>query len=332
MSIFKSSRTGLSRSLIPAVVSGILLAGPGASGTAIAESVEDFPSKPIRFVTPYPPGGSHSLHAGIITTVAEPYFDQPMISVIRAGGGGVVGAAGVAEAEPDGYTVLFGDPTINSLRPQVEDLPYDVGDFVPVARINYSPAVFVVRADAPFSTMEEMVQFAKDNPDELVYSSDNVNGWTYTVFELLKVKTGTKMRGVEFGGGGPAITQLLGGNTMAYAGAPSVVADHVESGALKALCVTDNVAWETMPDVKPCPDLGYDVVFQFWRGVMVPAETPQPIIDKLSAGFAKLVEDEGFLRLIKSINSKVDFADHTAFSGLFAKEVDDMAAIADSTK
>jgi tripartite-type tricarboxylate transporter receptor subunit TctC len=332
MNMPEKSRSGLTAGLIPAVMSSLLLAGMSASGTAAAESVADFPSKPIRFVTPYPPGGSHSLHAGIITTVAEPYFDQPMISVIRSGGGGVVGAAGVAESAPDGYTVLFGDPTINSLRPQVEDLPYKVSDFIPVARINYSPAVFVVRADAPFDTMEEMVQFAKDKPGELIYSSDNVNGWTYTVFELLKVKTGTEMRGVEFGGGGPAITQLLGGNTMAYAGGPSVVADHVESGALKALCVTDTVAWETMPDVKPCPDLGYDVVFQFWRGALVPAGTPQPIIDKLSAGFAKMVEDKGFLRLIKSINSKVAFADHETFSELFAKEVDDMAAIAESTK
>jgi|AntRauTorckE5430_2_1112549.scaffolds.fasta_scaffold00009_48 tripartite-type tricarboxylate transporter receptor subunit TctC len=332
MNTSKKSEFKLRSSVISAVLGGILCAGIGASGNAIAESVEDFPSKPIRFVTPYPPGGSHSLHAGIITTVAEAHFEQPMISVIRSGGGGVVGAAGVAEADPDGYTILFGDPTINSLRPQVENLPYEVSDFVPVARINYSPAVFVVRADAPFSTMEEMVQFAKDKPGELIYSSDNVNGWTYTVFELLKVKTGTEMRGVEFGGGGPAITQLLGGNTMAYAGAPSVVADHIESGALKALCVTDTVAWETMPDVKPCPDLGYDVVFLFWRGAMVPAGTPQPIIDKLSAGFAGLVEDKGFLRLIGSINSKVAFADHETFFTLLAKEVDDMAAIAESMK
>jgi len=330
MKKFRMLKSAFRRGIVPTVISSILFAGLSASGIAVAESIEDFPSKPIRFVTPYPPGGSHSLHAGIITTVAEPYFGQPMISVIRSGGGGVVGAANVAEADPDGYTLLFGDPTINSLRPQVEKLPFEIDDFVPVARINYSPAVFVARADAPFSTMEEMVQFARDNPDDLIYSSDNVNGWTYTVFELLKVKTGTTMRGVEFGGGGPAITNLLGGNTMAYAGAPSVVADHVESGALKALCVTDNKPWPTMSDVKPCPELGYDVVFQFWRGVLVPAKTPQPIIDKLSAGFAELVKDKGFLRLISSINSKVDFADHETFSKLFAKEVEDMAAIAKS--
>ncbi|GAA3947193.1 tripartite tricarboxylate transporter substrate binding protein [Allohahella marinimesophila] len=334
VALFTGADRSTKVSKLTALASSVSLAlglGLIVPSVAFAESVEDFPSKPIRFVTPYPPGGSHSLHAGIITTVSEGVFGQPMISITRAGGGGVVGAAEVANAKADGYTLLFGDPTINSLRPQVEDLPFEVEDFIPVARINYSPAVFVVRADAPFGTMKEMVEFAKKNPDELVYSSDNLNGWTYTVFELLKVKTDTKMRGVEFGGGGPAVTQLLGGNTMAYAGDPSVVGDHVASGALKALCVTDTEAWPAMPDVKTCQELGYDVVFQFWRGVMVPKDTPAPIVSKLSEGFAKLVEDPGFVSLISKINSKIDFADHEQFSKLFAAEVDNMKAIADST-
>lgn len=325
----------MSRATPKALVTGILgalaLASLSPIPEAHAQAVDtDFPTKPIRFVTPYPAGGSHSLHASIITQVSEKYFDQPMISITRAGGGGAVGAAHVAQAEADGYTVLFGDPTINSLRPQVEDLPYGTDSFIPVARINYDPAVFVVPANGPFTTMDGMVEWARANPDELVYSSDNLNGWTYTVFELLKVQTDTKMRGIEFGGGGPAITNLLGGNTMAYAGAPSVVADHVKAGTLVALCVTDTEPWPAMPDVPPCPSLGYDVVFQFWRGAMVPAGTPQAVVDRLSKGFEGLVQDEGFLRLIGSINSRIHFADHATFSQLYAEEVKAMASIAES--
>jgi len=313
---------------------GILTTVAAATLTAMvpmaptASAAEDFPSKPLRFVTPYPPGGSHSLHAGIITTVAEAYFDQPMISVIRAGGGGVVGATEVAQSSPDGYTILFGDPTINTLRPQVEDLPYSIDDFIPVARINYSPAVFVADAEGPFTTMDEMVAYAEDNPGDLIYSSDNVNGFTDTVFKLLKARTDTEMRGIEFGGGGPAITQLVGGNTMAYAGAPSVVGEHVESGDLVALCVTDTERWSTMEAVPTCQELGYDVVFQFWRGALVPKGTPPEVVQQLSDSFAELVQDEGFLRLISSINSRVDFAGHEAFSELMEAEVDAMAEIA----
>ena len=300
-------------------------------GTALSTvplAAQDFPTQPIRFVTPYPPGGSHSLHAGIITTAAEPHFGELLISVIRSGGGGAVGATEVANAPADGYTLLFGDPTINSLRPQVEDLPYDANSFVPVARINYSPAIFVVRSDGPFLTMDEMVTYAKENPSELLYSSDNLNGWTYTVFELLKIATETDMQGVEFGGGGPAVAQLLGGNTMAYAGDISVVGEHIASGALTPLCVTDFERIEALPDVPACPEIGYDVVFQFWRGVMAPAGTPDDVVAKLSDNFAALVEDPGFLRLIGTINSTVAFAGHREFAELWAAELADMADIA----
>ena len=306
----------------------LALVGAGTAA-ALPALADDFPSQQIEFVTPYPPGGSHSLHAGIITTAAEEFFGVSLVSTTRDGGGGAVGATEVAGATPDGYTLLFGDPTINSLRPQVEDLAYDVDSFVPVARINYSPAVFVAAADGPFQTIAEMVDYAEENPGDLVYSSDNVNGWTYTIFELLKARTGVDMTGVEYGGGGPAVTRLLGGDTMAYAGDISVVGDHIEDGALVPLCVTDDERMEALPDVPTCTEEGFDVVFQFWRGVMAPAGTPEEVVASLSDSFAALVEDDGFQNLIGQINSTIDFADHEEFAELWEQELADMAEIAE---
>lgn len=291
-----------------------------ALAPAVSAVAEEFPSKPLRFVTPYPPGGSHSLHAGIITTVAEPYFAQPMISVIRAGGGGAVAAAELAQGDVDGYTMLFGDPTINSLRPQVEDLPYSVDDYIPVARINYSPAVFVAAANAPFDDLDSMIAYAKENPNKLVYSSDNKNGFTYVAFEMLKLKTGTEMKGIDFGGGGPAVAQVLGGNTMAYAGDPSVVGDHIAAGTVKAICATDYERWKSLPEVPTCQELGVDIVWHFWRGVLVKSGTPEDRIQRLSDGFAELVEDEGFNRLIGKINSRVDYVGAAEFAKLLERE------------
>jgi tripartite-type tricarboxylate transporter receptor subunit TctC len=308
-----------------------LAAGAGLVALAgAAPALAQFPEKPIEFVTPYPPGGSHSLHAGIITTVAEPYFGEPMISVIRSGGGGVVGATEVLQSAPDGYTLLFGDPTINSLRPQVEDLPYTTADFVPVARINYSPAVFVARADAPFDDLESMIAYAQDNPGDLVYSSDNVNGFTYTVFELLKYQTDSEMKGIVYGGGGPAMQQLLGGETMAYAGAPSVVGEHIEAGTVTGICTTDFERWDSLPDVPTCGELGEEIIFHFWRGVLAPAGTPDDVVATLSDGFAELVQDEGFLRLIGRINSRVDFLGHEEFGELMAREQADLKEVYDN--
>ena len=305
-----------------------LTAGIALAGTAFAQ----FPDKPLQLVTPYPPGGSHSLHAGIITTVAEPHFGQPMISVIRAGGGGVVGANHVMQAAPDGYTMLFGDPNLNSLRPQVEKLAFTVDDFVPVARINYSPWVFVTRPDAPFPpTPKGMTDYAKANPEKLIYSSDNVNGPTHIVFLLMEHKSGAKMTALQLGGGGPAIANLLGGHTMAYAGDPSVVGDHIKGGKLKGICVTDDKRWEGL-DVPTCREAGMDIVFHFWRGALVKKGTPADRIAKLSEGFGKLVKDEGFLRLIKTINSSVAYLDQTAFATYLKGEQKQLKELYESMK
>jgi tripartite-type tricarboxylate transporter receptor subunit TctC len=297
-----------------------------------AVAAQPFPSKPLRLVTAYPPGGGTSLHASIITAVAEQHFGQPMISVIRAGGGGVVGANEVLRAGNDGYTMLFGDPTINTLRPQVENLPFKVEDFVPVARINYSPVIFVSNPKAPFTDLKGMIEYARGNPDKLVYSSDNLNGLTYVAFEMLKLRSNTKMRGVELGGGGPAITQLLGGNTMAYAGLPVVVADHIKSGTVKALCVTDDVRLEAFKDVPTCKEAGADIIWRFWLGAMVPKGTPPDRVAFLSDGYKKMVEDPGFKALIGRIGSKIDYLDHKAFAAVLADEAKDLKALYDNLK
>jgi len=300
-----------------------------ATSAAFAQS---FPDKPVRFVTPYPPGGSHSLHAGIITTVAEPHLGQPLISVIRPGGGGAVAASEIAAGTADGYTLLFGDPTINSLRPQIEKLAYQVEDFVPIARINYSPAVFVAGKDAPFNDLKGMVAYAKANPGKLVYSSDNINGFTYVAFELLKRASGVEMKGIPFGGGGPAIAQVVGGHTMAYAGDPALVADHITAGKVKPICVTDLARHPTLPDVPTCKEAGYDIVWQFWRGVLVKKGTPPDIVAKLRDAFKKIAADEGFTRLISSIRSRVDYLDGPEFEKLLERERTDLKAMATNLK
>ncbi len=275
------------------LVAGLLCA------SAMAASAADFPDKPIRLVIPYPPGGASSLHGGVIATSAESYFGQPMIPLIRAGGGGIAGASFVLSQPADGYTLLFGDVTINLLRPLVEkDIPFKIDDFEPIARITLDPMVFVASPKAPFKTMKQMVTYAKKNPDKLVYSSDNVNGWTYVAFKALMHATGTKMRGIDFGGGGPAVANILGGNTMAYAGAPAVVGEHVKAGKLIALCTAGKERASTLPKVPTCREQGYDVVWQVWLGVLAKKGTPEPVLAKLRADFGKLVKDKGLNSLI----------------------------------
>lgn len=286
-------------------------AGLGAAlaiaASTMAGAAMAFPEKPIRLVIPYPPGGASSLNGGVIATSAEPYFKEPMIPTIRAGGGGIAGAAFVVGEPADGHTVFLGDVTINSLRPLVEaDVPFAVSDFTPVARFTLDPLVFVASPSAPFSDMDGMIEYAKNN-DDFRYSSDNVNGWTYVAFKALEAATGVPMQGIEFGGGGPAVANILGGNTMAYAGAPSVVGEHIKSGALVALCAAGNERAPTLPDVPTCTEIGHEVVWQVWLGALVHKDTPADRVAFLRTAFAELVEDSGFQRLMARINTDVKF-------------------------
>ncbi|MFW5680489.1 MAG: Bug family tripartite tricarboxylate transporter substrate binding protein [Pseudomonadota bacterium] len=298
-----------------------LLAGAAVAAAAFGlepapVQAQDFPGKPIRLIIPYPPGGASSLNGGVLATAAEPYFGQPMIPTIRAGGGGIAGAAFVLGEPADGHTVFLGDVTINSLRPLVEDgITYEPDDFTPIARITLDPMVFVASPSAPFSTMGEMVAYAEANPDQLVYSSDNVNGWTYVAFKALEAATGIEMRGIEFGGGGPAVANILGGNTMAYAGAPAVVGEHVQSGALIPLCAAGTERVSTLPDVPTCQEEGFDVVWQVWLGALVHADTPEDRVTFLRDAFAELIEDEGLGLLMARINTNVRFLGGEEWAG-----------------
>jgi tripartite-type tricarboxylate transporter receptor subunit TctC len=298
-----------------------------------ALQAQGFPDKPVRLIIPYPPGGAASLHGGVIATAAEQHLGQPMIPVIRAGGGGIAGASYVLSQEPDGYTVFLGDVTINSLRPLVEKgITYKVSDFLPIARVTLDPMVFVASPTAPFKTMKELVEYAKATPGKLVYSSDNVNGWTYVAFKALEAETGIKMRGIEFGGGGPAVANVLGGNTMAYAGAPSVVGEHVKGGKLIALCTAGTERASTLPDVPTCKETGYNVVWQVWLGALVHKDTPKDKVEKLRTAFSEMLKDKGLLNLVARINSEVKYLGGDAWAKDLKEEQDRLVAIYEKTK
>lgn len=307
------------RRLIPALGSVVVAV---AIAVAAGQAVAEYPDRPVRLVIPYPPGGAASLHAGVIATVAEPYLGQPLIMTIRAGGGGIKAAEYVSKQKADGYMILLGDITINSLRPLVEDVPYKISDFTPIGRVTLDPMVFVGAKNAPFNSIKEMVAYAKANPGKLLYSSDNVNGWTYVAFKTLTKMTGTEMRGIDFGGGGPAVANVLGGHTMAYAGAPAVVGPHIQSGALKPLCTAGSEKRaSTLPNVPTCKEEGFDVVWEVWLGLFVHKDTPKPIVAHLRKAFTGILKDKGMLRLVGKINSEINHVEGGAWvKGLAAEQ------------
>src|SRR5215510_9013859 len=158
-------RNGMSLYAIRTILVGV--AAIACLAAPLPAAAQDFPTKPIELVLPYGPGGSHDLTARAIVSVAQPYLGQPLVVVLKPGGGGAVGSQYVSRAKPDGYTLLLGGSGPNTIFSLVQKAPIGPDQFTAVARINYSPTIFAVRADAPWKSLREVVTFARQNPGKL---------------------------------------------------------------------------------------------------------------------------------------------------------------------
>ena len=191
-----------------------------------------FPNKPVRLVIPYSPGGSHDAHARAFASVMEPYLGQPMLAVIRAGGGGSIGASFVARARADGHTLILGDQQSILVKPLIESLPYSSGSFVPVGRINYSPLLITVKKDAPWKNLRDLVEDAKRRPGKISFGGVPGLGVDQIPMELLSLKAGIKLKFVPFQGGGPTWKAFLGGHIDIAPAFASTVTPQLSKGAV----------------------------------------------------------------------------------------------------
>jgi len=175
-----------------------LLTGPWPA------SAQDFPTKPIELVIPYGPGGSHDLTARAIASVAQQYLGQPLLVVLKPGGGGAVGSQYVIRAKPDGYTIMLGGTGPNTIFALVQKAPIGPDQFTPIARINYSPPVFAVRNEAPWKTMREALDYMKKNPGKFNFANSGTWGAADFPMRMMAKAAGVEYNNIPFDGGGPA--------------------------------------------------------------------------------------------------------------------------------
>lgn len=261
-------------------------------GTAWGQ--QDFPSRPIRFILPYPPGGGTSPLARYYSQKLQEEWGQPVVVENRGGGNTVIGTDAVAKSPPDGYTILLTLSTHVAL-PQMLATPYDaIKDFAPVAAIAAGEQLMVVPAALPVTTLQEFIALAKANPGKLNYASAGGGTINHLSGELFKLLTGTNLQHVPYKGGGPAITDLLGGRVQMYAAVPISLMPHVKSGRIKPIAISGDKRLASLPDVPTFSEAGlpgFDVRASYW--ILAPAGTPKPVVDKLSAGFAKVSNAPG---------------------------------------
>jgi tripartite-type tricarboxylate transporter receptor subunit TctC len=260
-----------------------------ASGLAFAQA---YPSKPIRFIVPYPPGGGTDVVARILNEPLATELGQPIVIENRGGAAGNVGTDIAAKAPADGYNVLF---TLSShtINPKLYDkLGFDVEkDFVPVSLAALIPQILVVHPSVPASTVKEVIALARAQPGKLNYASVGTGSPGHIAGELFKLKTGIDIVHVPYKGGGPAVTDTIGGQVqMLFVSMPAVW-QHVKSGRVRAIAVTSAKRSVSAPDVPTFIEAGVpDFVVDSWYGALVPAKTPPAAVARLNAAMFKVLE------------------------------------------
>ena len=276
----------IARKVLVPVLPTIAAAAP--CGVALAQ--QDYPSRPIRFITPYAPGGSTTVMARLVGQHLTERWGQNVIVDNRPGGNTVIGTELLAKSPPDGYTILL-TPSTHSILSMLMRTPYDpVKDFAPVAGIGVSPQVLVVNPAVAATTVKELIALAKAKPGYLTFASSGAGGPTHISGEMFNVLAGVKTRHIPYKGGGPATIDLIGGHVHMFYSVPVNVIGHVRSGKLRAIAVSGKNRVAALPDTPTFAEAGlpgFDIVT--WNGVTAPAGTPRAIVEKLSAEIAALL-------------------------------------------
>lgn len=305
----------------------VVIASLAALMAGAVASAQEFPTKAIELVLPYAAGGSHDLTARAVASVAHDYLGQPLLVVLKPGGGGAVGSQQVIRAKPDGYTLAFGGTGPNTVFALVQKAPIGPDQFTPVARINHSPSIFAVRADAPWKSLRELIEYSKKNPGKLNFANTGTWGAADLPMRLIARAAGIDYNNIPYDGGGPATLAVLGGHADATFGFSPQLLPQVAAGKMRALAVTDTKRHRDFANVPTVKEEGFDVVFTMWRSVLAPKGTPQPIVDKLEATFRKISEDKSFRALIAGLGDDVQFQGGKEFETTWRQEWDGFAKV-----
>jgi tripartite-type tricarboxylate transporter receptor subunit TctC len=284
----------------------------------------DYPSKPIRLVVPYAPGGGADSVARIVAKKVSENIGQPIVIDNKGGGGSILGTDIVAKAEPDGYTLLLGQSGPISINPAIyKSLPYDpVKDFAPVAMTTAYPYILVVNPELPVKSLQEFVALAKSKPGALNYGSTGVGAANHLVAELFSSKAGLKMTHVPYRGTALAVGDLLGGQLTMVFGDPISVLSQMKAGKLRALAVTSLQRSSVAPDVPTVAESGYPGFEALaWHGIMAPARTPPAIVKKLNEEIVKALADPATKKLLEDQAMQTVGNTPEAFAAFIRKDI-----------
>jgi len=264
-----------------------------ALGMLAGESVNaqpTYPAKPVTIILPYAPGGSTSALVYLFRQKLSDSWGHQIVVLHRPGGSATIGAAAAAKSPPDGYTLVFVTAT-HIITPLLMPVPYDpIRDFSAVAPISNVEVVMTAHPSVPAKNMKELVALAKARPGQINYATSSAGSPAHLAAELFSMRVDIRMQAVAYKGGAPAVTDLLGGQVELMFGNPINVAHHIKAGRLRGLALSGERRLQALPNIPTFTESGlanFDV--GFWQGILAPAGTPRPVVDKLAGEFARIL-------------------------------------------
>ena len=253
---------------------------------------QNWPDKPVRLVSPYPPGGQTDLVSRFLAERLSPVLGQTVVVENKAGAQGIVGLEAVKNSPPDGYTFVYVNVSNISINPHVHaKLPYDgLRDFAPVSQIGLSVLAMVVPASLGPKTLAEFIAYARSNPQKVSFASFGTGSTSHIYGEMLNGSAGINMLHVPYKGAGPATQDVVAGHAQMAIQDFAAVGPFVRSGRLIALAVTGPKRWPAFPDLQTFAEQGQPLDIAGWNGIMAPANTPRPIVERMSAEINRVIQ------------------------------------------
>jgi tripartite-type tricarboxylate transporter receptor subunit TctC len=260
---------------------------------------QDYPTRPVRIIVPFGAGGPADVTARLVANSLQQSFGQPFVVENHTGAGGVIGTLETVKSQPDGYTLLMMSNTQTANESLVPQRKYELmRDLVPIAPVNYSDLVIAVNPQVPAKTLQEFIALAKSQPGKLNYASSGQGTPYHMAGELFKIMAGIDVVHVPYRNSGDARTGLIGGQVQMMIDAVTTMAPNVAAGQARALATTGKTRSAVLPDVPTASEAGvpgYEATI--WLGLMAPAGTPKPIIDKLNTAVNALVKRPEVIKL-----------------------------------
>lgn len=260
------------------------------STAAVADT---FPSKPVQVVIPFQPGDTDNMLRPVLERMQE-FLGQPVVLNYRPGAGGGIGAQHVASSAPDGYTMVGTSPGSVVVVPTAnKEMKYSTDDFAPVASISEGGLMLVVPSKSRWQSLNELVDYSKQNPGKVTFTSSGALGITHLLAEAFANSAGVEWSHIPYKGSAPAITALLGGHVDMASTAIAPAQAHIKAGTLKPLAVFSDKRLKAYPDVPTMMELGFDIGSPTYYGILAPAGTPPEVVNAIYAAAEKVVEKYG---------------------------------------